>query len=195
MGEVAERRGGIALDQPQVRELYRHAGVQVYLARRCPAHRALALGAHDSIDLGAAVHVQDDVESSGRRAPHLIQRDQAKVRDAVAGLLGELAPGPVLDPLVSLDGAARKKPCPGERSAGLLHDQDPAGRVDTCDDRPDIGALRRARYGVFLGVGRGSGSVGRGVGVCSLGGRVGVGVGLGVGDGVGQGSGVTRFQL
>ena len=132
------------------------------------------------------------------RASHLVDRDRAKVGGAIAGLLEELAPRGVLETLVPLHVPAGQKPRARERTGCLFDDQYPSGVIDARDDRADPRPFGHARYGVFLGVGKG-GSVPIGNVVVGVGPgvRVGTGVRVGVGEaeGVGHGSGPTRFQV
>ena len=138
-----------------------------------------------------------EVKGTGRHALHLIEGHRPQIVGAIPRLLEELAPRGVLQTFVALHVAARQKPSARERTGGLLDDEDPAGVIDARDDRADPGPGGHARYGVFLGVGKGGSvpvgkpMVGVGPGV-----RVGTGVRVGVGDaGVGQGSGATRLQV
>ncbi len=183
--------------------------MRVDLAGPSPPEFAARLGPRRSIDAAGTKQVNEEVKASGGRASHLVPGDGSQVAGAIACLLEELASRGVLETLVSLHVPARQEPRTGERTGGLLDDQDTSGVIDARDHRADSVALPRrgtlplgpfghARYGVFFGVGNGgSVPVGNGIVGVAPGVRVGTGVRVGVGDpeGVGHGSGPTRFHV
>jgi len=207
--KIANERLAIALDQPKVDEGDRKVRVRIDLAWRGPAQLAAGLRLRRPVERTGAKQVNEEVKASGGRASHLVQGDGSQVAGAIACLLEELASRGVLETLVSLHVPARQEPRTGERTGGLLDDQDTSGVIDASDHRADSGVLPRrgalplgpfghARYGVFFGVGKGgSVPVGKPIVGVAPGVRVGTGVRVGVGDpeGVGHGSGPTRFHV
>ena len=187
----------IALDQPEVDESDGQIRVGIDLGGPGPSQLAARLCSRRSVERAGTNEVNDEMKAPGWDAAHLVQSHGPQVSRAIARLLEELASGGVLETLVPFDIPARQKPRAGERTGGLLDDQDLAGAIDARDDRADPRPFGHRRYGVFFGVGKG-GSVPVGnpmVGVAP-GVRVGTGVRVGVGEpeGVGQGSGPTRFH-
>lgn len=85
------------------------------------------------------------VKATGRDALDLVYGLGSHVSCAVTRLFDKLASRGVLKTLVPLHVPAGEEPFTSERPGGLLDDEDPAGLIDTCDDRTDgrpIGHVR-----------------------------------------------------
>jgi hypothetical protein len=175
--------------------------VWIDLARVDPAELAARFRSRRSIDCSGPKHVYEEVKAAGGRAPHLVEGHGPQVNGAIARLFEELSPCRILETLVPLDVPAGEEPRAGERTRGLLNDQDASRAVDARDDRADPRPLGHPRYGFFVGVGTGTGVVGKGGSVAGGNVTVGlvpgvrVGTGVSTGASVGHGSELTRFQV
>ena len=112
---------------------------------RGPPQLAARLGSRRSHDRAGTEQMNEEVKPAWRFAPNLIQRLSSHLWCVIPGLLDELASRGILESFVALHVSAGEEPFTSERPGGLLDEEDPAGVIDTRDDRTDgrpIGHVR-----------------------------------------------------
>src|SRR5205823_2827591 len=143
--ELSKDLRTVALDEPEIEQSDGEIRVRIDSRRRRPADLAAPFGCRRAGDGAAAEEMDEKVKAAGGNAPNVVLSDAREFVDAIAGLLEQLAPRGVLEPLVLLDASAGQEPRAREGTGNLLDDQDPSRFVHAGDDRRPPGRPAHGR--------------------------------------------------
>src|SRR5256886_11540813 len=143
--ELSKDLRTVALDESEIEQGDGKIRVRIDSRRRRPADLAAPFGCRRAGAGAAAEEMDEEVKAAGGNAPNVVLSDAREFVDAIAGLLEQLAPGGVLEPLGLLYASAQPEPRARERTRNLLNDQDPSPLVDAGDDRGDPGRPAHGR--------------------------------------------------